>query len=122
METFLDLVKFAGWAPDFFLKVGILSVKTSLTKMKFCYFFCKFWYTPFRCSYPRKTLELNEYVSIVLVGVFGITFFCIFFLLVRGSPAKRISGGGSFCFGNISIRVEIEDGRRKAKVKSSWLG
>ena len=51
-----------------------------------------------------------------------VLFFAYFFLLVMGSPAKRISGSGSFCFGNISIRVEIEDGGRKAKVESSWQG
>jgi len=38
----------------------------------------------------------------------------------------RIEAGGHFFYyfflGNISIRVEIEDGGRKAKVESGWLG
>ena len=39
-----------------------------------------------------------------------------------GNPATQSSGKGSFCLGNILIRVEIEGGGRKAKVESSWLG
>jgi len=53
------------------------------------------------------------------VSVWKYFFLCISFFV--GSPATWISGGGSF-FLNIFIRVEIEDGPRKAKVESSWLG
>jgi len=48
-------------------------------------------------------------------------FFIVFFLLVMGSPATRISGSGSFFVCYILFRVEIEDGGRKAKVENGWL-
>ena len=38
-----------------------------------------------------------------------------------GSPQMQISDSDSF-FVNILIRVEIENGGRKAKVESGWQG
>jgi len=58
------------------------------------------------------------------VGVFGRMFLIggvFFFFVVMGNPATQSSGRGSFFLGNILIRVEIEDGGRKAKVESGWL-
>jgi len=34
----------------------------------------------------------------------------------------RSSGRGYFCLGNTLIRVEIENGGRKAKVENGWRG
>jgi len=49
-------------------------------------------------------------------------YFFVWFFVVMGSPATRSSGSGSFFFCKNEIRVEIDDGGRKAKVESSWLG
>jgi len=44
------------------------------------------------------------------------------FCVVRGNPGMQSRGRWSFFLGNILIRVEIEDGGRKAKVENGWLG
>ena len=41
--------------------------------------------------------------------------------MVMGNLAMQSRGWGSFFLSNILIRVEIEDGGRKAKVESGWL-
>ena len=73
------------------------------------------------------------YWAYVQVGVCGSTyafsflFFLYIYFVVMGNAAMQNRGRWSllllFLFlGNILIRVEIEDGGRKAKVGSGWLG
>ena len=85
--------------------------------LRWCFLWCR------KLCFKMHVHTQKIYICIYIPVCWCVFCFVFFLVVVMGSPATRSSGKGSFCLGNILIRVEIEDGGRKAKWRvAGWEG